>query len=158
MLRILTAFGEVSGRIIVRIHRPTVSRGTISLTVVIVGLEPRVDHAVRGETSTLLGHPLGWRRRRISALVPSPTVPVLLTSPLLPRETIGLRFRSRALRRETLVLCREGRVHRMYSIVEMRVWAWDMNVWSCSDGKIYFGSILFVRCRNMLSEISIQSF
>lgn len=115
----ITSFGEVSRRIVIRIHRPAVPRETVSLPVVIVGLESRVDHAVGGETGAFLGHPLRRRRRRVSTLVPTPAVSVPLASPLLPRETIGLRFRSRALRRETLVLRREGRVHRMHSIVEM---------------------------------------
>lgn len=118
-LRSLTTFGEISRHIIVRVHRSAVPCETVSLPVVIVGFEPRIDHAVGGETSALLRHPLRQRGRRVSALVPSPAMSVPLASPLLPGKTIGLRFWSRALCRETLVLCREGRVHRMHPIVEM---------------------------------------
>lgn len=127
ILKTLTSFGEVSRRIGVRIYGPAVSHETIFLPVVIVGLKPRVDHAIGGETSTLLGHSLWRQGRRVSALMSSPAVSVLFASPLLPRETIGLRFRSRTLRRETLVLRRKGRVHRMHPIVEMWIGAWDTN-------------------------------
>ena len=50
----ITSFGEESRCVVIRIHRPAVFRETVSLSVIIVRLEPRVDHAVGGETSALL--------------------------------------------------------------------------------------------------------
>lgn len=117
-----TSFVEIS-RCVTVIRRSAISWRTVSLPVVIVGFEPRVDHPVGCETSALLGHPLrGWHR--VSTFVSSPPMSIPLASPLLTGKTIGLRFRSRALCRETFVLRREGRVHTMHPIVEMRIRAW----------------------------------
>lgn len=119
-----TSFVEISHRVTIWIRESAIPRGTVSLSVVIVGLEPRVDHPVGCETGALLRYPLRWRHR-IPALVSPPSMPVPLASPLLSGKTIGLCFRSRALRRETFVLRRERRVHSMHPIIEMRIRAWE---------------------------------
>lgn len=120
----LTSPHKVSGCVTVRIEA-AISRKIISLSVVIVGIEPRVDHTVRSEAGTFFRYSLWWWWRcRVSTFMPSPTVSVSLASPLLSGKTIGLRFWSRAFRCETLVLRRVGCVHRMHSIVKMRIRTW----------------------------------
>lgn len=118
-----TSFVEISHRVTVKLCESAIPWGTVSLSVVIVGFEPRVDHPVGCETSALLRYPLRWRHR-VSTLVSSPSMSIPLASPLLSGKTIGLRFRSRTLRCETFVLRRERRVHSMHSIIEMRIRAW----------------------------------
>lgn len=129
----ITSPGEVSGRVSVRIES-SVPGKTVSLSVVIVGVEPRVDHTVRSETGAFFRHPLRQRRYGVSTFVPSPAVPVPFASPLLPGKTIGLHLRTRAFHCQALVLRRERSVlHRMHPVVQMRIRAYkEMNTDECS--------------------------